>query len=749
MKATEAERLGKAVMLGALMVALMLAPGRACGEGTMGAAPVRYVANLRLWVLTTDRISYVMGLNERDELQTLYWGGKLESDHDLSAARLHPEHASFDSQETMSNLEYPGWGGRYYNEPALKVTLASGVRDLRLKYASHEIRGDMLEIRLKDIQYDLFVKLTYKVFPKEDIIRKQAEIENRTLQVVTVESAQSGVWYVSAGEGYRLSYLTGRWAGETQLVREPLHPGEKVLESRRGNTSHQLNPWFAIDEGGEADEEHGRVWFGALGWSGNWKLVVEDTPAAHQVRVTGGYNDFDFSWPLKPGESLSTPPYYGGFSSRGFGEASRLMHRFERNQILPDHAHPHVRPVLYNSWEATTFDVNEPGQKALAEKAAKLGVELFVMDDGWFGKRNDDHAGLGDWYVNPQKFPHGLEALIGYVNSLGMDFGLWFEPEMVNPDSDLYRHHPDWAMNFPGRPRSEARNQLVLNMAREDVKEYIFGVLDKMLSENNIKYIKWDMNRHFGEPGWSEVPLAEQKEIWVKYVRNVYEIIDRLRAKHPKLEIEACSGGGGRVDLGILERVNIVWTSDNTEAFDRLGIQEGFSYAYTSKVMSAWVTDVPNLNGRSTPLQFRFLVAMQGALGVGADLNKWTAEDFALATRMIGTYKSIRETVQEGDLYRLFSPRQGGLTANQYVSADGKQAVLFAFLHSQQYLRPAPTVCLRGLDENATYRVKPLDDKLVEKQEALSGAYLMRHGLNLNLTGDYDSTLVILDRRSE
>ena len=318
-----------------------------------------------------------------------------------------------------------------------------------------------------------------------------------------------------------------------------------MLESRRGNTSHDLNPWFALDEGGKADEDHGRVWFGALGWSGNWKLVVEDTPAAHQVRVTGGYNDFDFSWPLKPGESLSTPPYYGGFSSRGFGEASRQMHRLERDEILPDHAHPHVRPVLYNSWEATTFDVNEPGQKVLAEKAAKLGVELFVMDDGWFGKRNDDHAGLGDWYVNPQKFPQGLQPLIRYVNSLGMDFGLWFEPEMVNPDSDLYRHHPDWAMNFPGRPRSEARNQLVLNMARDDVKEYIFGVLDKMLSENNIKYIKWDMNRHFGEPGWAEVPVAEQKEIWVKYVQNVYEIIDRLRAKHPNLEIESCSGGGG------------------------------------------------------------------------------------------------------------------------------------------------------------------------------------------------------------
>jgi alpha-galactosidase len=740
-------RLGQGALLSALMMAAtMSTPVRAQAEEAMSNVPVRYVADLRVWVLNTERTSYVMGLNERDELQTLYWGEKLAGDRDLLSAHSRPEHASFDSSETMTNLEYPGWGGRYYNEPALKVTLASGVRDLVLKYVSQEIRGDTLEVRLKDIQYDLFVKLIYKVFPREDIIRKQAEIENHTSQVVTLESAQSGVWYVPPGEGYRLTYLNGRWAGETQLTREPILPGKKVLESRRGNTSHQLNPWFAIDAGGKADETHGRVWFGALGWSGNWKLVVEDTPPAHQVRVTGGYNDFDFSWPLAPGESLSTPPYYGGYSGQGFGEASRLLHRFERNEILPDRAHPHVRPVLYNSWEATEFNVNEAGQKALAEKAAKIGVELFVMDDGWFGKRNDDHAGLGDWYVNPQKFPNGLGPLISYVNSLGMDFGLWFEPEMVNPDSDLYRQHPDWVMNFPGRPRSEARNQLVLNMAREDVKEYIFGVLDRILSENNIKYIKWDMNRHFSEPGWPEAPIPEQKEIWVKYVRNVYEIIDRLRAKHPSLEIESCSGGGGRVDLGILERVNEVWTSDNTEAFDRLGIQEGFSFAYAPKIMSAWVTDVPNMNGRSTPLQYRFLVAMQGALGIGSNLNKWSAEDFALAARMVATYKSIRDTVQTGDLYRLFCPREGELTANQYVSADGKQAVLFAFLHSQQYLWPAPTICLRGLDENAAYRVKSLDGKLVEKQEVLSGSFLMHHGLNLRLWGDYDSTLVILER---
>jgi len=719
-------------------------PLAARGPGTT-EVPIHYLPELKLWVLETARTSYIFGVNEVNELQQVYWGAKITHDQDLTAAHSGREHASFDSSETMTAIEYPGWGGKQYNEPSLKVTLADGVRDLVLKYISYEIHENELTIRLKDIRYDLFVDLTYRVFPKEDIIRKQAVIENRTAQVVTVESAQSGVWHVPQGDGYRLSYLAGRWAGETQLIRQPIHQGKVVLESRRGNTSHQLNPWFALDYQGEAGEQHGRVWFGALGWSGNWKLTIEETPG-QQVRVVGGYNDFDFAYPLKPGDSLKTPPYYGGFSGQGFGEASRLMHRLERDEILPDRANPRLRPVLYNSWEATEFDVNEAGQKALAEKAARIGVELFVMDDGWFGERNNDRAGLGDWRVNAQKFPKGLKPLISYVNGLGMDFGLWFEPEMVNPDSDLYRSHPDWVMNFSGRPRSESRNQLILNMARDDVKEYIFVALDKILTENNIKFIKWDMNRHFSEPGWPDVPVAEQKEIWVKYVNNVYEIIDRLRARHPSLQIESCSGGGGRVDLGILERVNQVWTSDNTEAFDRLGIQEGFSFAYAPKAMMNWVTDVPNQNGRSTPLKFRFLVAMQGSLGIGSNLNKWSEEDFALATRMVAYYKGVRKSVQEGNLYRLFSPRAGNLTANEYVAQGGTQAVVFAFLHSQQYLRPAPTVYLRGLDETALYRLGAIDDKLAEKQEVASGSFLMNHGLTFRLTGDFDSTAVSLER---
>ncbi len=300
---------------------------------------------------------------------------------------------------------------------------------------------------------------------------------------------------------------------------------------------------------------------------------------------------------------------------------------------------------------------------------------------------------------------------------------------------------------FPAGRARELRNQMILNLARDDVKEYVFGLLDKLATEYNIRYFKWDMNRSFSEPGWPEEAPGEERKLWVEYVRNLYDMIDRLRAKHPKLEIESCSGGGGRVDLGMLRRVDEVWTSDNTEAFDRLRIQEGFSQAYAPKIMSAWVTDVPNMNRRSAPLAYRFLVAMQGALGIGANLNKWSTDESAAAAQMIALYKRIRPTIQLGDLYRIYSPRTSDTTANQYVSADGKQSVLFAFRHSQQYNTAPPAIRLRGLDAKALYRVESIDRKLMERQPQLSGAYLMSSGLNVNLTGDYDSTAVILERQ--
>ena len=708
------------------------------------AQSITYSAANKVWLITTGHNSYAMGVSPDGELQHLYWGGPLWRIEDLPAAKQQRDISSFDPHQMLENEEYPGWGGPRYYEPALKITRADGNRDLVLHYVSHEIHGDELNIILKDIRDDIEATLHYRAYPDTGIVSRWSTIRNKANQKITIESAQSAAWYMPRGEGYRLSYLSGRWAAETQLNREPIHEGMKVLESRLGHTGHNLNPWFAVDPG-DAGEEHGRVWFGALAWSGNWRITVEQTPY-QQVRVTGGFNTFDFSYPLNPRQSLDTPQFFAGFTNGGFGAASRLLHKLELDYIEPGGSKARARPVLYNSWEATEFNVTEQGQMALADKAARLRVELFVVDDGWFGARNTDKAGLGDWVINPQKFPHGLNSLIEHVNKLGMDFGLWVEPEMVNPDSNLYRAHPDWVINFPGRPRSELRNQLVLNLARDDVRDHIFDVLDKLANEYNIRYFKWDMNRTFSEPGWPEVAPDQQKELWVKYVLNFYDILARLRAKHPNLEIESCSGGGGRVDLGVLRYVDEFWTSDNTEAYDRLRIQEGFSQAYAAKLMSAWVTDVPNMNGRSTPLQYRFLVAMQGALGVGANLNKWTDADFSLATRMIALDKQIRQTVQFGSLYRLLSPRTNDTTANEYVAHDANDAVLFAFRHSQEYSTLPPLIYPQALDERAIYRVESIDGKLQGGTAEYSGAYLMHNGLQLVLRGDFDSTAVLLHR---
>jgi len=724
----------------------LLAATLCCAALVSAQDAIRYFAESKIWLLTAGPVSYAFGVNERGDLQHLYWGRALWRGEDLAAARSGREWASFDLSPNTTLEEYPGWGGGRFIEPAAKITLASGVRDLVLRYQSHEIQGDTLKVRLRDLGYDFAVTLVYKLYP-DGIVRRHAVIENHTQETATVESAQSAAWYVPPGDGYRLSYLSGRWAGETQLVREDLHPGMKVIESRRGNTG-QVNPWFAIDGPARATEEAGRVWFGAIGWSGNWRITVEQTPH-QQVRVTGGMNSFDFSYPLKPGETLETPPFYAGYTEHGFGGASRMMHRFERASILP---RQRVRPVLYNSWEATEFAVDEPGQKALATKAASIGVERFVMDDGWFGARNHDRAGLGDWTVNPKKFPNGLKPLIDHVKSQGMDFGLWVEPEMVNPDSDLYRAHPDWAMHMEGRPRTPARNQLVLNVARDDVKEYLFGVLDKLVTDNEIAFLKWDMNRHFSEPGWPEAAAADQRKLWVKYVRNLYEIIDRLRAKHPNLEIESCSGGGGRVDLGILSRVEQVWTSDNTDALDRLKIQEGFTQAYTPQVMMAWVTDVPHwLNLRTTSLEYRMLSSMQGSLGIGANIAKWNDAETATAKRLIAEYHKVQPTIVQGDLYRLNSPRNGSeFSATQTVNRDKSQSVVFLFIHSTQEGRMFPRLKLEGLDPAAEYTLTPIEGKAApQTPTTASGAWWMNHGFDMDMMfrGDFKAAAFRLDRK--
>jgi alpha-galactosidase len=629
----------------------------------------------------------------------------------------------------------------------LKVTFPDGNRDLVLQYVSHTIEGNRLAILLKDVSREVYVDLQYQADATTGVLSRSAQVENRTSAPFVVEQIASGTWNLPRGTDYRLRYLTGRWAGEWSLHEQAIQPGKTILESRRGSTGDQNNPWFAIDRNGANDQDHGDVWFGALGWSGSWQISVEQDQI-QQIRVTGGPNSFDFGYRLAPGENLQSPDFYAGYSHDGIGGASRLLDRFEVSTILPHAPNPRLRPVLYNSWEATGFKVDEAGQEELAEKAASIGVERFVMDDGWFGQRSHDRAGLGDWYVNPVKFPHGLKPLIDKVHSLGMDFGLWVEPEMVNPDSDLYRKHPDWVLNFTGRPRSEGRNQLTLNLARQDVRDYVFQFLDKLLNENDIAFLKWDYNRNWSEPGWPAVVPEDQKKVYINYTRNLYSILEELRTKHPKLEIESCSGGGSRVDLGIMRYTDEFWPSDNTDAFDRLLIQDGFSYAYAPGAMMAWVTDSPTwVNQRSLSLEYRFLSSMQGSLGIGANLNNWKPEDFLTAKKMVAQYKQVREIVQRGSLYRLISPQKGSeQSVTESVSEDQHRAVIFAFLHSSRELYPFPRIYLRGLMPDATYRITALDGKLSRGGPAIaSGAFWMQHGVDLDLRGDFQSAAFTLE----
>jgi alpha-galactosidase len=701
--------------------------------------------------------TYAFGINERGELQTIYWGGRVGAHDRIPQAHSFPEWASFDSSYTATPQEFAGWGAGLFTEPALKVSFADGNRDLVLHFVRATPNGSQaVEVLLKDISREIYVTLRYSIDEESGIVARSASIENRESQPVVIEQAAAAQWTLPPAR-YTLSYLTGRWAGEWTLNQELIQGGARVIESRRGTTGHQANPWFAISLNRDqdnarpamADEEHGEVWFGALAWSGSWRITVE-RDQLDAVRVTGGFNPFDFGYKLKSGQHLETPVFYGGYSGHGLGGASRLLHHFEVEKILPHAPDPKPRPVIYNSWEATEFAVDEVSQMALAEKAASIGVDRFVMDDGWFGQRKNDHAGLGDWYVNPEKFPNGLKPLIDKVRSLNMDFGLWVEPEMVNPDSDLYRKHPEWVLNFPGRPRSESRNQLVLNLARADVREYVEGFLDKLLTENDIAFLKWDYNRNWSEPGWDQVPVDQQRGVYVEFIRNLYSILAELRKKHPKVEIESCSGGGGRVDLGILRYTDEVWPSDNTDPFDRLSMQEGFSYAYTPQIMMAWVTDSPHeLNMRSTPLIYSMLSAMQGSLGIGANLNHWTVEDFATAKRLIAAYHSAQRTIVRGDLHRLISPRNGSeMSATETVSSDKNQAVIFAFTHSTQEGRGFPLLQLRGLDKDADYKLSWIEGKAQPgTPESASGAWWMHHGLQLDLRGDYQAAAFQLDRQ--
>jgi alpha-galactosidase len=513
--------------------------------------------------------------------------------------------------------------------------------------------------------------------------------------------------------------------------------------------SQQHAPFFLIRPAGDSDENAGPVWFGMVAWSGNWVIDCE-VNRLELTQVSGGIGFWDTHWILEGGAEFRTPEMVFGVGVDGANGASRRLHRYLLDQVLPATSRGKVGKVLYNSWYATEFAVSEQQQTVLAGIAKELGVELFVMDDGWFRGRKDDHAGLGDWTPDPEKFPGGLGPLVRAVNGLGMDFGIWVEPEMVNPNSDLFRAHPDWTLNTPYRTAHEGRNQLVLNFARDDVKRYTIEWMDRLLSDSPIRFIKWDMNRSVSETGWPEAPPERRRELRIRYVRNLYDILRTLRARHPDVVFESCSSGGGRVDSGILSLADQVWTSDNTDPGDRLQIQYGYSYAFPARTMVNWVTD-SEWHNKTTSLTFRFHAAMTGNLGVGGDLSKWTTEERALAAKLIAHYKSIRHIIQLGDQYRLRSPFEGFRTALQFVTRDGSESVVFAFQTletlpgSSAGALPPDRLVLYGLHPDVMYTVEEMWNNM---HEELSGAVLMASGFPVPLEGNYSSRVIVLRKVS-
>lgn len=680
-----------------------------------------YTCENNIFVLETKNTQYVLGIDKNGFNRHIHWGKKCNI-NDYCATDIWDENSNH-TELDMAKQEYTVFGGTMYRESDLKVQFPDGCREIELEFSGAKVDNNNLTISLTDKVYSLEIALKYSVNDNDDIITRWAEITNSGTGTICIDRMFSAELTLPSVNPYTFKNTNGSWGGEYVETESQLQGGALVFDSKRGTSGHNQSPYFIAYQ--NADEKQGDVYFGTLAYSGNFKVLCS-RDLFYTTRISLGLNDHDFKYALKENETFVTPKVFCGYAE-GFGEMSRQMNRFAINHILPKQFNDKILPVLYNSWEATEFDVNCEHQTALAELASKMGVELFVMDDGWFGARNNDRAGLGDWFVNKDKFPNGIDELIKNVNDLGMDFGLWFEPEMVNPDSDLFRKHPDWAYHYDTRTAHTLRHQLVLNVTREDVQEYVFECMDTMLSNHNIKYIKWDMNRPFSETGAENLDCPQ--ELWYRHTKAVYDIVDRLKDKHPDVAIESCSSGGGRSDYGALLHFDQVWTSDNTSAVDRMMMQKWFTYLRPAKVMRAWVTDV-NWYNPPMSLDFRFHVAMQGSLGIGGNLTNYSDEDLEIAKKNVTLYKEIRHLVQFGDLYRILDPQRDEILFNLYVSEDKNEAVGFLSSVVTRFMKKQIPLLFDGLDDYKIYTLE-INNKTYEK----SGAFLKNVGIPVTIRG--------------
>lgn len=682
--------------------------------------------------LDTERTSYILDVLPTGHLQNLHYGRRLRHMADytpLHQKNVVPYGTMVNVSQAEKNqglddqcLEYSGLGKGDYREPAIELVFADGSRTTDFRFSSsRSYRGrpgieglpsalgtendvETTEITLVDTEKGLSLVLTYCVYTAYDVITRFATLRNDgpdTLRIQRLMSAQLDLF----GGQWRLITFDGCWAYEREKNQRPVKPGIYINDSKTGNSSNRHNPFVMLADTG-CDEFHGQCYASNLIYSGNHAETVECTYQG-KVRLLTGINPSGFEWSLEAGASFSAPEAVLSFSDSGFNELSRSMHRFVEDFIVRGKWQHKERPVLINNWEATDFSFDKHKLLNLAAEAAKLGIELFVLDDGWFGKRDDDTSSLGDWTVNTKKLPGGLKALIPRINALGLQFGLWVEPEMINEDSDLYRRHPDWAISTPGRDPAYGRNQFVLDLTMPEVRSYLIDTMTEVFSQGAIEYIKWDMNRNISDAYSKALPAEHQGEFYHRYILGLYEILAELVRRFPGILFESCASGGNRFDLGMLCYMPQIWTSDDTDAFARLSIQGGTSYGYPPSVMGAHVSASPNMQTlRPATIETRFNVAAFGLLGYELDLTMLPPFDKKAIKEQVAFYKTHRALLQFGRFYRAPNRLDPDKTIWVVVAPNGKQAIAGLFQGSARVGLGQDVITVPGLDHDALYDIQ-------------------------------------------
>lgn len=724
---------------------------------------VRFDEKKNLFTLQTLDSTYQMKVDDHGVLLHTYYGAPAD-ETDFSYL-IGPEDRGFSGQpgdekkdRTYSMdyypLEYPVQGNGDFRVKALKAGFEGEVPALDLRFVSYELEKgkyslpglpalfeaeagevETLKITLKDRLEEIYVTLFYGVFEKKNVITRAASIENRSGKNVTLKRALSlGLDFMEGDMD--LIHFYGKHAGERQFERRNLPHGITEISSSRGTSSHHHNPFVILCDK-DTTEDFGNAYGVSFIYSGGFKIQMEKDQV-DGIRLVCGLDDEEFLWKLAPGETFVTPEAALSYSEKGLTALSDQFQKAYHANLIRSPWKDKKRPTLVNNWEATYFGFDAEKLLKIAGEAADLGLDMLVLDDGWFGKRNDDNSGLGDWFVNEKKLGCTMKELVDRVNALGLKFGIWLEPEMVSEDSDLYRTHPDWVLQIPGREPNRSRNQLVLDLSRKEVREYMKKFIDDTLSCANISYVKWDMNRSVDNVYSAADPTLSQGAIRHKYVLGLYEVMEDMLTRHPDLLLEGCSGGGGRFDAGMLYYAPQIWCSDNTDAIERLRIHYGTSFGYPMSSVSAHVSVCPNhQNGRVTPFKTRGICAMQGSFGYELDLSKLSEEDKAEARRQITVYNENWELFQSGSYYRLNSPMENhDYTAWSYVSKDQRKVSL-SVIYTDLHGNPKPVrVKLKGLKKDASYDV----DGTV-----YTGTALMRGGLLIPKPScNYDSYMVCM-----